>query len=85
MTENPQEREGGLPRLVNPPQLGRPRGYSHGILAPAGTRLLFVAGQVGWDSRQRLIGEGFVPQFEQALRNVVAVRRPAGARATWCG
>ena len=30
---------------VNPPELGPPRGFSHGMLAPAAGRTLFVAGQ----------------------------------------
>mgnify|MGYP000724167619 CR=1 FL=1 len=36
----------GGPRPINPQELGAPRGYSNGMLAPAGARLLFVAGQV---------------------------------------
>ena len=32
--------------MINPEALGAPRGFSHGVLAPAGCRLLFVAGQV---------------------------------------
>lgn len=63
---------------INPAALGAPRGYSNGMLAPAGGRLLFVAGQVGWDGGQRLVAGGFVEQFAQALANVVAVVREAG-------
>lgn len=63
---------------VDPRELGAPRGYSNGMLAPAGGRLLFVAGQVGWDGEQRLVGPGFVEQFERALANVVTVVRAAG-------
>jgi enamine deaminase RidA (YjgF/YER057c/UK114 family) len=48
------------------------------MLAPAGGRLLFVAGQVGWDEGERLSGEGFVEQFEQALANVLTVVGGAG-------
>lgn len=66
------------PRIVNPPALGRPRGYANGVLAPAGSRMLFVAGQVGWDGDQRLVGPGFVEQFERALANVLAVVAEAG-------
>ena len=65
---------------INPRALGSPRGYSNGILVPAGGRLLFVAGQVGWDGEQRLVGEGFTEQFERALANVVAVVAAAGGR-----
>jgi enamine deaminase RidA (YjgF/YER057c/UK114 family) len=66
------------PTRINPEELGAPKGFSHGVLAPAGARLLFVAGQVGWDGAQRLAGEGFVAQFAQALANVMAVVRAAG-------
>ena len=64
--------------LINPEHLGRPRGYSNGVLAPAGGRVLFVAGQIGWDERQRLVGEDFVEQFDRALANVLAVVGAAG-------
>ena len=43
-----------------------------------GSRILFIAGQVGWDREQHLVGENFVAQFEQALANVVLVVRSAG-------
>jgi len=66
------------PVPINPEELGAPSGYSHGVLCPSGGRLLFVAGQIGWDAEQRLVGEGLVEQFEQALANVMAVVRAAG-------
>jgi enamine deaminase RidA (YjgF/YER057c/UK114 family) len=67
--------------LVNPESLGRPRGYSNGVVAPAGGRLLFVAGQIAWDEHQRIVGDDFVAQFERALSNVLAVVREAGGAA----
>ncbi len=63
---------------IHPEALGAARGFSHGILAPAGSRMLFVAGQVGWDREQLLAPGGFVPQFERALENVRAVVESAG-------
>ena len=66
------------PRLVNPESLGAPRGYSNGVLAPAGAQLLFVAGQVAWGPDQRIVSEEFPAQFGQALANVLAVVREAG-------
>jgi len=54
-------------------------GYANGIAA-SGT-LVFVAGQVGWDAAQKFHSEDLVPQFEQALKNVLAVLAEAGARA----
>ncbi len=68
-------------RSVNPESLGAPRGYSNGMLAAAGSRLLSIAGQIAWDSRQDLVSEDFARQFEQALANVVAVVREAGGEA----
>lgn len=58
---------------INPSSLGAPKGYAHGRLAPAGARWLCVAGQIGWDASQRLVGPGFVEQFAQALRNIETV------------
>ena len=66
------------PLPINPRDLGAPRGYSHGMLAPPGARLLFVAGQIGWNAEQRLVGDGFAEQFAAALGNVVSVVRHAG-------
>ncbi len=63
---------------INPLELGPPRGYSNGMLAPTGGRLLFVAGQIGWNQEQELVGKDFVKQFRQALRNVAVVVRTAG-------
>ena len=67
-----------LMKFINPESLGRPRGYANGVLAEAGGRLLFVAGQIAWDENQRLVGEDFVEQFARALENVVTVVRAAG-------
>ena len=66
-------------QAIDPDELGgRGSGYSNGMLAPAGARLLFVAGQIGWNRERKLVDGGFVAQFEQALENVVAVVRAAG-------
>ena len=64
--------------FINPEMLGSPRGYSNGVLAPAGGRLLFVAGQIGWDGRQRLVSDDFVEQFDRALANLITVVIEAG-------
>ncbi|HLM57729.1 MAG TPA: RidA family protein [Pyrinomonadaceae bacterium] len=65
-------------KVINPASLGRPSGYSNGLLTPPGVRVLFVAGQIGWDENRRLVGEDFVEQFDRALANVLAVVREAG-------
>ncbi|HVS01794.1 MAG TPA: RidA family protein, partial [Thermoanaerobaculia bacterium] len=63
---------------VNPPALGAPLGYSNGIVAPAGWRWLFVAGQVAWDLEHRIVAEDFATQFSRALHNVLVVVSAAG-------
>src|SRR5512142_1518191 len=53
-----------------------PVGYANGIAA-TGT-LVFIAGQVGWNAQQKFESEDIVPQFGQALKNVLAVLAEAG-------
>jgi enamine deaminase RidA (YjgF/YER057c/UK114 family) len=67
-------------KFINPASLGPPRGYSNGVMIEPGARLLFVAGQVGWNERQEIISADFVEQFDRALANVVAVVTEAGGR-----
>ena len=64
-------------RALLPASWVPPQGYANGIEAPAG-RLVFVAGQVGWDAAQKFHSEDLAPQFEQALKNVLAVLAEAG-------
>lgn len=68
-------------KLINPESLGAPRGYSNGVLTEAGGRLLFVAGQIGWDEKQTIVSGDFVEQFDRALANVLAVVEEAGGRS----
>ncbi len=55
-----------------------PIGYANGIEVDAG-RIVFVAGQVGWNAQQRFASEDIVPQFDQALVNILAVLALSGA------
>ena len=68
------------PEIVNPGALGAARGFSHGILAPREGRLLFVAGQAGWESDAPGEPPGFAEQFARAIDKVLAVVREAGGR-----
>jgi enamine deaminase RidA (YjgF/YER057c/UK114 family) len=78
-----------LPHLqfLQPDGWATPRGYASGVAAEG--RLVFVAGQVGWNAQQQFETDDFVGQAEQALGNVVAVLRSGGAgpehlvRMTW--
>ena len=65
-------------RRLQPKTWKAPVGYANGIAA-SGT-LVFVAGQVGWDAEQVFRSEEMPAQFEQALKNVLAVLAEAGAK-----
>ena len=56
-----------------------PKGYSNGILAAKG-RTLFLARQVGWTPEEKFASDKLVPQFEQALKNIVAIVKKAGGK-----
>ena len=62
-------------KIINPTSLGAPRGFSHGVLAPPGARLLFVAGQTAPNSGD------FAAQFDAALARVLTVVQEAGGTA----
>ena len=68
---------------VNPKTLAPPRGYSHGMIGDG--RVLFVAGQIGWNARAQLVSDRFVEQFDQALANVLAVVAEAGGSPSSIG
>lgn len=63
--------------LFNPTGLPQPKGFNHGVAAPAG-RLLFVAGQIGCDQNGTVASSDIVEQFSRALSNTIAVVRAAG-------
>jgi len=62
---------------VQPDGWPRPKGYRNGIVAEG--RVLFVAGQIGWDETETIVSDDFVAQFRQALRNVKTVVEAGGA------
>jgi enamine deaminase RidA (YjgF/YER057c/UK114 family) len=71
-----------------PPGWPRPKGYANGIAAEG--RLVFVAGEVGWNPRtEKFEAKDFVGQLRQALENIVAILAEGGAkpehivRMTW--
>jgi enamine deaminase RidA (YjgF/YER057c/UK114 family) len=61
-----------------------PIGYANGIAVETG-RIVFIAGQVGWNADQVFESEALVPQFAQALANVLAVLAEAGGRPEHIG
>lgn len=74
-------------RTLQPAGWPRPKGYSNGVEASG--RLVFVAGQIGWDEHEQFVSDDFGDQFRQVLLNTLAVLGEAGAgpehitRMTW--
>ena len=74
-------------QILQPPDWPRPKGYSNGIAAQG--KLVFVAGQIGWDRNEFILSDNLVEQVRQTLLNTVAVLAEAGAgpehvtRMTW--
>ena len=64
--------------FLHPRNWKRARGYANGIAAEG--RMVFVAGQIGWNADQQFESLDFVAQVRQALENVVAVVQEAGGR-----
>jgi len=74
-------------RKINPPELPRPRGFSH-VVAGTGT-FVFVSGQTATDHTGKVTTVGLLLQARQALRNVRTALAEAGgkpehlAQMTW--
>jgi enamine deaminase RidA (YjgF/YER057c/UK114 family) len=64
-------------QILQPPGWPKPKGYSNGIAAKG--RLVFVAGQVGWNAQEKFETSDLAGQARQALKNVVAILAEAGA------
>jgi len=71
--------------VLNPAALGEPRGWNHGLLAPPGGRVLFVAGQTASGPSGQIETPDFAAQFALALDRVLAVVRAAGGEPSHIG
>jgi len=67
-------------QVLLPQGWAAPIGYANGVAVDAG-RIVFIAGQVGWNAQQKFESAEIVPQFEQALKNLLAVLHEAGGEA----
>ena len=66
-------------QMLHPPGWAPAVGYANGVAVEAG-RIVFIAGQVGWNAQQVFESPDIVPQFAQALDNVLAVLAQAGGK-----
>ena len=65
-------------KILQPEGWRRPKGYANGISAKG--RMVFTAGIIGWDANEMIASHRIDKQFEQALRNVVAILAEDGAK-----
>jgi enamine deaminase RidA (YjgF/YER057c/UK114 family) len=61
---------------INPPELARPSGFAHAVVATG--RTVFLAGQTALDADGRIVPGGLAVQFERALQNLLVALRAAG-------
>ena len=65
-------------KRLNPASLAKPSGFSHATVATGTT--VFLAGQTGMDVQGRIVDGGLVPQFEQALTNLLTALAASGGQ-----
>jgi enamine deaminase RidA (YjgF/YER057c/UK114 family) len=74
-------------KTLQPAEWARPKGYANGISARG--QMLFISGQIGWDTNGQFNSDNLTEQVKQALRNIVRVLKEGGAeprhlvRLTW--
>lgn len=64
--------------FLNPEGWVPAKGYANGVLAEG--KVIFTGGLIGWNGQQQFEHPDLVGQFEQTLKNIVAVLETAGAR-----
>jgi enamine deaminase RidA (YjgF/YER057c/UK114 family) len=74
-------------RLLHPRGWKEAKGFANGIVAEG--RVVFLAGQIGWNAQQKFESGDFIAQAHQALANVATLVEEAGGkiehitRLTW--
>jgi enamine deaminase RidA (YjgF/YER057c/UK114 family) len=68
-------------RFHNPPSIGKPTGYTHVVEAATPGRIVYIAGQLGLDLNNKIVGApgDFRAQAEQVFINLTNALAAAGA------
>ncbi len=66
-------------QILQPPGWEKPKGYSNGIAVKGGT-MVFIAGQIGFNSKNVFEEKTFAGQFRRTLKNTLVVLAKAGGR-----
>lgn len=64
-------------RIVNPPELAKPIGFAHGVLAG---NVVYLGGQTALDENGEIVEGGIVEQFVRCFTNVLTTLAAAGGR-----
>ncbi|TAG26862.1 MAG: RidA family protein [Burkholderiales bacterium] len=78
-------------QLLQPTDWAPAKGYANGLVTTlqAGSQIITVGGQIGWNAQQQFESDDFIVQTKQALLNVRAILEAAGVapehmtRMTW--
>lgn len=65
--------------IINPTGLAPAGPFSHALRIPAGSEVLFTAGQVGTIDAKGTVAEAYEEQVTAAIRNLEVVLRESGA------
>jgi enamine deaminase RidA (YjgF/YER057c/UK114 family) len=74
-------------RVLHPHGWKEAKGFANGVVAEG--RMVFLAGQIGWNAQQKFESSDFVAQAHQALTNIATLVEEAGGkvehitRLTW--
>jgi enamine deaminase RidA (YjgF/YER057c/UK114 family) len=64
--------------VLHPRSWKKASGFANGIAAEG--RMVFLAGQIGWNAEQQFDSDDFIAQTRQALMNIVLLVQEAGGR-----
>ena len=74
-------------KLLHPHGWKEAKGFANGVVAEG--RVVFLAGQIGWNAQQKFESSDFIAQAHQALTNIATLVEEAGGkvehitRLTW--
>jgi enamine deaminase RidA (YjgF/YER057c/UK114 family) len=65
--------------MLHPRGWKEAKGFANGVVAEG--RVVFLAGQIGWNAQQKFESSDFIAQARQALVNIVTLVEEAGGKA----
>ena len=66
-------------RFINPPEIAPANGYTH-VVEVSNSKMIFISGQVAFDSSGQLVGkDDLLQQTQQVFKNLHAALAAAGA------